>query len=310
LPKITLKVKNLTKIYNERRAVDNVSFEVLESEIFGFLGPNGAGKTTAIKMITGLSKITSGEVWICGYSIKKSFEKAINMIGAIIETPTMYSYMTGYQNLKYYASLYKGISKDRIMQIVELVGLEKRINEPLKNYSLGMRQRLGIAQALLHNPKILILDEPTNGLDPNGILEVRKFLKYLATKMNISIIISSHILAEMELICDTIAIIDNGQLKEIKTIDQIKNGQSGTQKVAIKVNYPNYAGKLIMEKFNLNVELAGSNIICNASENMIPSIISFLTSKQLAIFGVKMQVKSLEEMFLSIVGENPNNQIS
>lgn len=310
MPKITLKVKNLTKIYNERRAVDNVSFEVLESEIFGFLGPNGAGKTTAIKMITGLSKITSGEVWICGYSIKKSFEKAINMIGAIIETPTMYSYMTGYQNLKYYASLYKGISKDRIMQIVELVGLEKRINEPLKNYSLGMRQRLGIAQALLHNPKILILDEPTNGLDPNGILEVRKFLKYLATKMNISIIISSHILAEMELICDTIAIIDNGQLKEIKTIDQIKNGQSGTQKVAIKVNYPNYAGKLIMEKFNLNVELAGSNIICNASENMIPSIISFLTSKQLAIFGVKMQVKSLEEMFLSIVGENPNNQIS
>ena len=176
MTKIVLEVKNLSKKYKNRLAVDNVSFEVFSGEIFGFLGPNGAGKSTTIKMLTGLATMTSGDVLINGYSIKTDFEDAIRYVGAIIESPDMYSYMSGYDNLRYFANLYKGISDKRIYEVARLVGLENRLKDKVKNYSMGMKQRLGIAQALLHNPKLLILDEPTNGLDPNGIQERRFFL--------------------------------------------------------------------------------------------------------------------------------------
>jgi len=185
LSNIVLKVSNLTKKFGNRTAVDNISFDVYEGEIFGFLGPNGAGKTTAIRMITGLAKPTSGDVFVCGNSITKHFEKAIVNIGGIIENPEMYKNLTGMENLKYYASLYPKIKKDRIDEVVHLVGMENRINDKVKTYSLGMRQRIGIAQALLHNPKLLILDEPTNGLDPNGVLEMRNFLKTIAFEKNL-----------------------------------------------------------------------------------------------------------------------------
>ena len=297
-----LSVTNLTKKYKERLAVDNVSFDVYEGEIFGLLGPNGAGKTTIIKMITGLAKITSGDVYICGYSIKNNFEKAIANVGAIIETPTLYSYMSGKQNLKYYANLYKGITKERINEIIELVGLKDRINDKVKSYSLGMRQRIGIAQALLHNPKILILDEPTNGLDPNGILEMRHFLKKIAKSNKISILVSSHILSEMELLCNTVAIIDNGQLKQVKSIGQV--AQTSKKKIAIKVNYPNFAGKLLINKFGFNVEIAGSNVICDIEENRVPQVTQFLISKNIPIFGITAVTKSLEQMFLDIVNND------
>ncbi len=297
-----LTVSNLTKKYKQRVAVDNVTFDVYEGEIFGLLGPNGAGKTTIIKMITGLAKITSGDITICGYSIKNNFEKAIINVGAIIETPTLYPYMSGKQNLKYYANLYKGITKERIDEVVGLVGLKERINDKVKSYSLGMRQRIGIAQALLHNPKILILDEPTNGLDPNGILEMRHFLKKIAKTNKISILVSSHILSEMELLCNTVAIIDNGQLKQVRSIDQV--AQKTKKKIAIKVNYPNFAGKLLMNKFGINVELAGSNIICDVEESKIPQITQFLISKNIPIFGINTVTQSLEQMFLDIVNND------
>lgn len=297
-----LTVSNLTKKYKQRVAVDNVSFDVYEGEIFGLLGPNGAGKTTIIKMITGLAKITSGDITICGYSIKNNFEKAIINVGAIIETPTLYPYMSGKQNLKYYANLYKGITKERIDEVVGLVGLKERINDKVKSYSLGMRQRIGIAQALLHNPKILILDEPTNGLDPNGILEMRHFLKKIAKTNKISILVSSHILSEMELLCNTVAIIDNGQLKQVRSIGQV--AQKTKKKIAIKVNYPNFAGKLLMNKFGINVELAGSNIICDVEESKIPQITQFLISKNIPIFGINTVTQSLEQMFLDIVNND------
>lgn len=294
-----LSVTNLTKKYKNRVAVDDVSFDVYESEILGLLGPNGAGKTTIIKMITGLSKITNGDVTICGYSVKNKFEKAIANVGAIIETPTLYSYMSGKQNLSYYAKLHKGVTKERIDEVIEIVGLKDRINDKVKKYSLGMRQRIGIAQALLHNPKILILDEPTNGLDPNGIMEMRNFLKRLAKQNKISILISSHILSEMELLCNTVAIIDNGKLKQVRSVDQI--AQNAKHKIAVKVNYPNFAGKLLMQQFGFHVEIAGPNVICDVDVNQIPQIAQFLTSKNIPIFGISEVTKSLEQTFFDIV---------
>ncbi|MBQ8749026.1 MAG: ABC transporter ATP-binding protein [Clostridia bacterium] len=307
---VVLEIKNLTKKYKNRIAVDNLNFEVFAGEIFGFLGVNGAGKSTTIKMITGLATITYGDVLINGYSIKTDFEDAIMNVGAIIESPDMYSYMTGFENLKYFANLYDNISNKRINEVVKLVGLENRINDKVKHYSMGMKQRLGIAQALLHSPKLLILDEPTNGLDPNGIQEMRIFLKRIAHKENIAVLISSHILSEMEQLCDTIGIIENGKLIEIKTIDQIRKGIEGSQVYAIKVDYPNYAGMLVYKKYNIEVELAGSNIILHCSEDIIPNVISYLTSKNLSIFGVSTIQKSLEEVFVNILKSNSNNKKS
>ena len=296
---IVLEVKNLTKCYKNRVAVDNISFEVYAGEIFGFLGPNGAGKSTTIKMITGLAKMTTGDVYICGKSITKDFENAIRNLGGIIENPEMYGYLSGYDNLRFFASLYGDVTESRIWEVASLVGMQNRLKDKVKSYSLGMKQRLGIAQALLHYPKLLILDEPTNGLDPNGIQEMRVFLKKLARENNIGILISSHILAEMEQICDTIAIIDKGKLVEIKTIKQIRSGLK--MRYSIKVDYPNYAGKLIYTEFGIEAELAGTNVILPCDEKLVPKITNLLISNNLSIFGITTVTKSLEEVFLDIV---------
>ena len=301
MAKFVLEVNNLTKKYKERVAVDNVSFEIIEGEIFGLIGPNGAGKTTIIKMITGLAKPTQGTIRIDGISLNNHYEKAIAKLGGIIETPDLYQYMTGMENLKFFAGLYPNITQKKIDDVVKLIGMEKRINDKVKNYSLGMKQRVGIAQALLHDPKILILDEPTNGLDPNGIKDMRKFLKGLARKKKISIMVSSHILSEMEQLCDTVAIIDQGKILQIKTIEQIKRGLQEGQKVCIKVDYPNYAGKLVILKYRVPVSLAGKTIMFNIEDNRIPEVTAMLMKEGVSIFGVNTITKSLEEVFTEML---------
>lgn len=297
-----LQVKSLTKKYKNRYAVDNISFEIFEGEIFGFLGPNGAGKTTTIKMIAGLAEPTDGDIVICGYPLKTKFEKALRNIGGVIENPILYKDMSGLENLKYFASLYPKIPKERVTEVARLVGLEDRIKDKVKTYSLGMKQRLGIAQALLHNPKLLILDEPTNGLDPNGVLEMRNFLKRLAHKNGVSILISSHILAEMELMCDTIGIMNNGKIIEVKTVDQIKNGEKTEQKIEIAVNFPNFAGKLLMNKYNLeHIEIVKNKVTVALSSDNIPAIIQLLVVNGVDIYSIGTISKTLEEAFLETV---------
>ena len=307
MAKFVLEVDNLTKVFKNRVAVDNVSFEIIKGEIFGLIGPNGAGKTTIIRMLTGLAEPTSGEIYIDGISLKKHFEKAIAKLGGIIETPELYSYMTGMENLKFFASLYPNITKEKIDDIVKLVGMEKRIYDKVRTYSLGMKQRIGIAQALLHDPKLLILDEPTNGLDPNGIKDMRKFLIGLARKKNISILVSSHILSEMEQLCDTVAIIDGGKILEVKTLEQIKRGLQDTQKLCVKCDYPNYAGKLVILKYHIPVTLAGKTIMFNMDDNRIPEVTAMLMKEGIQIFGVNTITKSLEDVFTEILEKRHNN---
>ena len=300
---IVLDVANVTKKYGERFAVDNVSFQIFEGEIFGLIGPNGAGKTTIIKMITGLATPTTGTVFICGNNIITNFEKAIANVGGIIENPELYTYMSGMDNLKYFASLYPNITMDRIKEVVTLVGMEDRIYDKVRTYSLGMKQRVGIAQALLHNPKLLILDEPTNGLDPNGIKDLREFLKRLASREKISILISSHILAEMEQLCDTVGIIDGGKIVEVKTVEQLKKGADMAQKLCIKVDYPNFAGKLVMIKYKVPVYLAGNTIIFEMNEKNVPEVTTMLIKEGVSIFGISTITKSLEEVFTEIINK-------
>ncbi|MEG1500158.1 MAG: ABC transporter ATP-binding protein [Clostridia bacterium] len=285
--------------------MNNVSFAVKKGEIFGFIGPNGAGKSTTIKMITGLSKITSGDIFICGKSVKTNFEKAISSLGGIIENPEMHNFMSGMNNLKYYASLSpQKIKNNEILKIAKLVGLDKRLNDKVSKYSLGMKQRLGIAQALLNNPKLIILDEPTNGLDVNGIIEIRKLLKKLAHEKGVAILVSSHILSEMQVLCDRIAIIVNGEIKQTKTFEDLKRERDAKVVYFINVNYPNFAAKILKDDFNIPVKISNDKVLLNKKLNEIPQMISHLAAKKILIFGAGKIDLTLEEEFLSVVKQS------
>lgn len=299
-----LSVKNLTKRYGNREAISNLTFSIQAGEIFGFLGANGAGKSTTMKILTGLANASMGEVYVCGKNLSKDFEKAIKNVGGMVETPQFYPYLTGYQNLKFYASLYPDIPPKRILDIATLVGLSLRLNDKVKNYSLGMKQRLGIAQALLHNPKLLILDEPTNGLDASGIREVKTFLKTIAQKSGTAIMISSHILAIMENICDRVCVIDKGKIVEIKTMEEIKQKYHKGATHYIKTNSPNYAGMILQNQFKIKCGIKNGDLVLKTTNNDLARIIVHLTSYRIPIFGAGEIDYSLEEIFINIVGDN------
>lgn len=305
-----LSVLNLTKEYGNKRVVNNITFSVFAGQVFGFVGPNGAGKSTTIRMITGLTPITNGDVRICGYSIKHAFKKAISFVGGIVEMPQLYPYLSGMKNLKLFASFYGKAAIARIKQIVKLVGMENRIHDKVSTYSLGMKQRLGIAQALLGKPKLLILDEPTNGLDPNGIVEMRHILRTLAEKENMAIIVSSHNLAELEQMCDVIGIINNGRIIEHKTMHEIDVLLQSKQRVQFMCNYPNYAALLLKKKYNLKCKVLGNSIYVALQEKDIAQIISFLVNQKIKIYSINKIQKTLEELYFELLNhERPSSSV-
>ncbi len=305
-----LSVNSLTKTYNNKTVVKNVSFAIYPGQIFGFVGPNGAGKSTTIKMITGLTTITSGSVLICNHSITRGFKNAIKNVGAVVEMPQLYPYMSGLKNLKLYAGFYGKQAEKRIPQIVKLVGMENRINDKVSTYSLGMKQRLGIAQALLNKPKLLILDEPTNGLDPNGIVEIRNILKALARKENMAIIISSHNLAELEQMCDVIGIINNGKMIDLKTMGEIEKVIESKQRIQFLCNYPNYAALLLKNKYKIKSKVVGNSVILPLKESNLATVISYLCYKRVKIYGIKKIHKTLEELYFELLNnDRPSSSI-
>lgn len=217
-----LKINGVFKKINNQNLLENITLNVKKGEIFGLLGPNGAGKTTLLKMLVGLYKVSKGTILINDIDISINREKALMKIGALIESPDMYEHMTGYANLKAVARLHHHIKDSTINEIVEFVNLNDAIHSKVKTYSLGMKQRLGIARAMLHNPDILILDEPTNGLDPQGIYELRVQLKKMVEEGK-TVIISSHLISEMQLLCDRVAIIQDGSLVKILDIHHLND---------------------------------------------------------------------------------------
>ncbi|EHQ7218859.1 ABC transporter ATP-binding protein [Listeria monocytogenes] len=219
-----LKLEHVTKKIGQKNIVHDISFDIHKGEVFGLLGPNGAGKTTIIRSIVGLIRRSEGTVFINGKNVDTEYKAAISEVGAIIENPEFYMYMSGWANLKQFARMsQKNITDEHIREIVELVKLTGAINQKVKTYSLGMRQRLGVAQALIHSPALLILDEPTNGLDPQGMAEFRTLIRDLATN-GPSVLISSHLLSEIQQITDRFAIINKGVLTHIeKMSDLIEN---------------------------------------------------------------------------------------
>ncbi len=301
-----LELKNVTKIMGNRKIVDSVSFEINSGEIFGFLGPNGAGKTTTIKMITGLLKIDEGDILISNNDVKKNFEKALSQVGGIIENPEMYGYLTGRTNLEIYGRMHGNISTERINEVIKLVKLENRINDKVKKYSLGMRQRLGVAQALLHNPKLLILDEPTNGLDPMGIKELRDTLRHLAEKEGLAVLVSSHLLSEMELMCDRVGIIDNGKIIDIKTLKDIKK-QNIESLITYELEVSNYnlARKIIENDYNkiseeITVDFKENKILISCSRDEIANVNKALIMENILVYTIKPINNTLEDEFMKV----------
>ena len=306
---ILLELKNVTKKINNKIIVDNLTFSIKKGEIFGFIGPNGAGKTTTIKMICGLYSITSGDIYINNKNISKNREESLGCIGAIVENPEMYKYLSGKDNLKIIARMYNNINENRINEVVKLVKLENRINDKVKTYSLGMKQRLGVAQALLHKPNLLILDEPTNGLDPMGIKDLRETLRNLANNENLCVVVSSHLLSEMELMCDTFCIINNGKIMDIRTLENNKNKVNSKIKFSFKVDNLDKAKEVIQENIkNIDIVIDNNKLIISCEKHILSIVNKLIINNDINLFEISTLSNTLEDEFLEIT-ESSNKQI-
>ncbi|MFF3022277.1 ABC transporter ATP-binding protein [Gottfriedia sp. NPDC057948] len=300
---IVLELKSVNKTISNQKIIKDISFELYKGEVLGLLGPNGSGKTTTMRMIVGLMSITSGEIYIQGNSIKNNFKESIKQIGAMIETPAFYPFYSGYKNLMYFARMLEGVSKERVLEVIDLLGLSNAIHKKFSTYSLGMKQRLGIAQALLHNPSILILDEPTNGLDPAGVREIRDYLKRIAEVEQTAILLSSHLLSEIELICDRSIIIQNGQFVESIDLND-KSGEKLFIEIVVKstkVFESSFTNKDNKYKFDV---INDRSIMFEIDEEEIPSLMKELVLAGIEVYYVTRKKERLEDLFIQLTGGN------
>lgn len=296
--KCLLETRDLTKEYSGRKVVDNLNIKVYQSDVYGFLGHNGAGKSTTIKSILGLVKPTSGKIFINGYDAAEYREKAISEIGAMVEAPSFYGSLTGYRNLLLIANLY-GLPEKRVHEVLDMVGMTNAASKKVSHYSMGMKQRLGIARAFLNNPSMVILDEPTNGLDPQGIIEIRKLIQYLSENYNVSFIISSHILSEIQTVCNRIGIIDKGRLLVQGSMDELLN--TDDEIIEIDTMEKEKTCHLINSmKLNCRIENFEKGIKVKIQKGNFQSINKLLVINNVDIENIFRKETSLEDYFLDI----------
>ncbi|AWB43616.1 bacitracin ABC transporter ATP-binding protein [Paenibacillus sp. CAA11] len=291
-----VRMSGVSKRVGSKTLIDQLTLDIQPGQVFGFLGPNGAGKTTTIRMMVGLMSISEGDIFIGGASVRHDFERAMSMVGAIVENPEMYKFLTGYQNLLHYARMTPGVTKQRIDEVIARVGLTGRIHEKVKTYSLGMRQRLGVAQALLHRPKLLVLDEPTNGLDPQGIRELRDYLRELAEQEGTTVFVSSHLLSEMELMCDRVAVIKQGKLVDVKEL----RGEGVSEQLletVFEVNDPSQAAALIGSG-----RVESGRFIVSTDREGTARINAKLVAGGILVYSIQVHTRSLEDQFLEMTG--------
>lgn len=300
---VAMELINVRKRIGKKEIIKGLSFKINKGEVFGLIGPNGAGKTTTIRMMVGLMKLTEGDVHIYGKSISSDYKEAIRKVGAIVENPELYPFLTGLENLKQYARMIPGVTQTEIDGAIQLVGLEKVVNEKVGRYSLGMRQRIGIAQALLHKPAVLILDEPTNGLDPAGIREIRQYIRRLATEENVAVIISSHLLSEIELMCDRIGVIKNGELITTQSVTENTPGEK-EQLVQIEMEATPLDQALELVQTVTQAIKTNDKISFQLEKEQIPALISTLVEAKIQIYEVSATRTTLEDKFFDLIGEN------
>ena len=292
-----LSALHLTKIIGDRTIVDDVSFDLQPGEVFGFLGPNGAGKTTTIRMLVGLIRPTHGSVTVCGFDVRRQFEKAMRCIGCIVENPDLYRFMSGRENLEHFARMLR-VPSSEIERVASLVNLAHRLDQRVGTYSLGMRQRLGIAQAMLGDPRVLILDEPANGLDPAGIREIRELLRQLAAERGMAVFVSSHLLAEIELTADRVAIIHKGRILRTGPVRELISSQRAME---LRVDDVDRAAAILRER-GVEPTVSGDVVLAPIEESDAPPLIAALTQAGIAVFHARQRVQTPEEMFLEATG--------
>lgn len=298
-----LEVSNLKKTIGKREIIKGVSFEINSGEIFGFLGPNGAGKTTTIRMLVGLIKPTEGNIKICGYDLQKDTSKALEEVGAVVENPELYKYLSGRENLMQIARIRK-ISKEQVEETIKLVGLENRIDDKVRKYSLGMKQRLGLAASLLSKPKLLILDEPTNGLDPSGILDFREVVQKAARERDMAVFVSSHILSEVQNLCDKVAFINDGVIKAVEEINKETHTMETDSDVVCLVSSDDK--NILVKEISKLAYISsckesdkGLKIImeCNAT----PKLVKHLATNNFNVEEIYKERKGLEQRYMELV---------
>ncbi|WP_297632087.1 ABC transporter ATP-binding protein [uncultured Clostridium sp.] len=296
-----LEVKSLKKKLGKREIIKDITFSVEEGEVYGFLGPNGSGKTTTIRMIVGLIKQNEGTVEICGKDLDRRREEALANVGAVVENPAIYKFLSGRENLMQIARVRK-VSKEEVQELIGLVGLKDRIDDKAKRYSLGMKQRLGIAAALLGNPKLLILDEPTNGLDPSGIIEFRELIKKIAKEKKVAVFVSSHILSEIEQMCDKVAFLKDGVIKSVETM-----GQSvyGTNKENFVLHHNSNEEEVLnilkIQPFIDNVSVAHGKTHLIIHEKTSSKLLRVLVEKGIEVDELYRSKDGLEQRYMELV---------
>ena len=296
-----LEVKGLKKRLGKREIIKGINFSVKDGEIFGFLGPNGAGKTTTIRMLVGLIAPNEGEIKICGKDVQKEKEEALKNVGAVVENPELYKYLSGRENLMQIARIRK-VSKEEVEELIELVGLKDRIDDKVKKYSLGMKQRLGIAAALIGEPKLLILDEPTNGLDPSGIIDFREVVKKAAKEKGMAVFISSHILSEVQNLCDRVAFTNGGV---IKSVEDIHDNTMDTELDSLTLIVSSNEEEAV--KILKNIDLVKSASVIDEEIHLIiksgktSELLKILLEKNIRVEEIFKNRKGLEQRYMELV---------
>lgn len=303
-----LSVHRLQKAIGGKPIIHDITFDVVAGEVFGFLGPNGAGKTTTIRMLVGLASVDHGEIRIGGYSLNTQFPQAISLVGCIVENPELYKFMTGRENLETLARMSGNVTNERIEEIIDFVDLRHAIDDKVKTYSLGMRQRLGIAQALLHRPRILILDEPTNGLDPAGIRELRQFIRRLAKEEQLAVFISSHLLSEIELMCDRVAIINKGRVVSVGSVKALMEQFADQVEWSFTPEATDQAMRLLKNlPYVRDAWLSGPDRVkCKMETEQIGEANEALVKAGIEVRGIASRTVTLEDLFLTLTAGREN----
>ncbi|OXT15670.1 bacitracin ABC transporter ATP-binding protein [Bacillus sp. OG2] len=299
MSELILETNGLTKKFGKRSAVENVDLRLAKGEIYGFLGPNGAGKTTTIRMLLGLARPTGGSIHIFGRDLKKEKLQILRKVGSLVEYPSYYGHLTAIENLEALRRILE-VPKSRIDEVLAIVRLSKEAKRPVKGFSLGMKQRLGIAAALLANPELLILDEPTNGLDPSGILEIRELIKSMPAQHGMTILVSSHLLSEIDQMATQVGIISKGSMIFQDSIHVLR--QKANSQIAITVNETEKAWRALLSN-GIQAEKEREHLLLDGTDAQVAAAVEILVRHDVSVYRVQEQRKTLEDIFLELTGE-------
>ncbi|MCA1040189.1 ABC transporter ATP-binding protein [Bacillus infantis] len=299
MSELILETNGLTKKFGKRSAVENVDLRLGKGEIYGFLGPNGAGKTTTIRMLLGLARPTGGSIQIFGRDLKKEKLQILRKVGSLVEYPSYYGHLTAIENLEALRKILE-VPKSRIDEVLAIVRLSKEAKRPVKGFSLGMKQRLGIAAALLANPELLILDEPTNGLDPSGILEIRELIKSMPAQHGMTILVSSHLLSEIDQMATQVGIISKGSMIFQDSIHVLR--QKANSQIAITVNETEKAWRALLSN-GIQAEKEREHLLLDGTDTQVAAAVETLVRHDVSVYRVQEQRKTLEDIFLELTGE-------